>query len=219
MKVFTKKKSIIIVGLCLLPLLSIPFYVKYKARHKIFSNVENLKNKEFAIVLGAAIKDNNEPGNYLKYRLDDALTLYKSGKIKKILISGDNGRDAHDEISVMNNYLVKNGAPQDIIFGDYAGFDTYSSIERADKVFEIKNAIIVSQGFHLQRSLYIASKKGIDAIGYAKILSLGNRRYFLREYFATIKSYFDCLINRKAKYYGKKENTDGKSNIKIEKLK
>jgi len=64
MKVFTKKRSLIIVGLCLLPLLSIPFYVKYKARQKIFSNVENLKNKEFAIVLGAAIKDNNEPGNY-----------------------------------------------------------------------------------------------------------------------------------------------------------
>ena len=219
MKVFTKKRSLIIVGLCLVLLLSIPFYVKYKARHKIFANVENLKNKDFAIVLGAAIKNNNEPGNYLKYRLDDALSLYKSGKIKKILISGDNGEDAHDEISVMNNYLVKNGAPQDIIFGDYAGFDTYSTMERADKVFDIKNAIIVSQGFHLQRALYIARKKGIDAIGYATRQSLGKRRYFLREYFASIKSFFDCIISRKAKYYGKKENTDGKSNIKIEQLK
>ncbi|MEI6265918.1 MAG: ElyC/SanA/YdcF family protein [Sphingobacteriia bacterium] len=219
MKVFTKKRILIIVGLCLFLLLSIPFYVKYKARHKVFSNVENVNNKDFAIVLGAAIKNNNEPGNYLKYRLDDALSLYKSGKIKKILISGDNGEDAHDEISVMNNYLVRNGVPQDIIFGDYAGFDTYSTMERADKVFDIENAIIVSQGFHLQRAVYIARKKGIDATGYATKQSFGKRRYFLREHFATIKSFFDCIINRKSKYYGNKVNTDEKSNIKIEQLK
>jgi SanA protein len=219
MKGFTRKRILIFVGLCLLILLSLHFYVKYKARHKIFSNVENVTDKDFAIVLGAAIKNNNQPGNYLKYRLDDAITLYQSGRVKKILISGDNGEDAHDEISVMNNYLVKNGVPQDIIFGDYAGFDTYSTMERAEKIFGIENAIIVSQGFHLPRAVYIAREKGIDAIGYSTRQSFGKRRYFLREYFATIKSFFDCAINRKSKYYGKKENTDGKSNIKIEQLK
>lgn len=219
MKVFTKNKVLIFLGLCILLTLSIPLYVKYKARHKIFANVENVTNKDFAIVLGAAIKNNSQPGNYLKYRLDDVITLYQAGKIKKILVSGDNGEDAHDEISAMNNYLVKNGIPQDIIFGDYAGFDTYSTMERADKVFDIKNAIIVTQGFHLSRALYIAREKGIDATSYATRQSLGKRRYFLREYFATIKSFFDCAINRKSKYYGKKQNTDGKSNIKIEQLK
>lgn len=91
-------------------------------------------------------------------------------------------------------------------------------MERADKVFDIKNAIIVSQGFHLPRALYIAREKGIDATGYARMQALGRRRYFIREYFATIKSFFDCAINRKSKYYGKKENTNGKSNIKIEQL-
>ena len=71
----------------------------------------------------------------------------------------------------------------------------------------------------MPRAIYIARKKGIDAIGYATRQSFGKRRYFLREYFATIKSFLDCIIERKAKYYGKKENTDGKSNIKIEQLK
>jgi SanA protein len=119
----------------------------------------------------------------------------------------------------MNNYLVGNGVPQDIIFGDYAGFDTYSTMERADKVFNIKSAIIVSQGFHLPRAIYIAREKGIDATGYATKQSFGKRRYFLREYFATIKSFFDCIINRKSKYYGDKINTDGKTNINMEQLK
>ena len=219
MKRFLKKRFLIFTGLCLLIFLSLPFYVTYKARHKIFANVENVKYKDFAIVLGAAIKDNNRPGNYLKNRLDDAITLFKSGKVKKILISGDNGEDAHDEISVMNNYLVNKGIPQYVIFGDYAGFDTYSTMERANKVFDIKSAIIVSQGFHLPRAIYIAKDKGIDAIGYSTKQSLGKRRYFIREHFATINSIFDCLINRKAKYYGNIVNTDGKTNINMEQLK
>lgn len=219
MTVFTSRRVLILVGLCFLLLLSIPFHVKYKSRNKIFANVEDVTEKDFAIVLGAAISGNNQPGSYLKYRLDDAITLYKYRRVKKILISGDNGEDAHDEISVMNNYLVKNGVPQDVIFGDYAGFDTYSTMERADKIFEIKNAIIVSQGFHLPRAIYIAREKGIDAIGYATSQSFGRKRYFLREYFATIKAFFDCATNRKSKYYGNKENTDGKSNIKIDQLK
>jgi len=175
-----------------------------------------VENKEFAIVLGAAIKNNNQPGNYLKYRLDDVLDLFKAGKIEKILVSGDNGEVTHDEISVMNNYLIENGIPQNKIYGDYAGFDTYSTMERAQKVFGIENAIIVSQGFHLPRALYIARQKGIDAAGYATRQSLGKRQYFLREYAATIKSFYDCVINRKAKYYGNKVNKNGNSNIKIE---
>ena len=219
MKVLTKKRILIFVGLVLLSILSIPFYVRYQARNEVFANIENVKPKEFAIVLGAAIINNNRPGNYLKFRLDDVISLYKSGKIKKILISGDNGEDAHDEISVMNRYLLENGVPQDIIFGDYAGFDTYSSMERADKVFDIKSAIIVSQGFHLPRAIYIAREKGIDATGYATKQSLGKRRYFIREHFAIIKSIFDCIIHRKAKYYGNKESTKGKTNIIIEQLK
>ncbi len=206
------------ITLFLIAILSIPIYVKFKARNNIFANVENVESAEFAIVLGAAIKNNNQPGNYLKSRLDDVITLYENGKVNKILVSGDNGEDAHDEISVMNNYLVKNGIPQNKIFGDYAGFDTYSTMERADKIFNIENAIIVSQGFHLPRAIYIAKQKGINAKGYATKQSLGRRKYFVREYFATIKSFFDCLRNRKSKYYGKKIDTDKGTNIILKQL-
>lgn len=218
-KLDSRKRVLIVAGLCLLLLLLIPFYVKYKTQNKIFSSIEHVTSSDFAIVLGAAITDDNQPGNYLKHRLDDVITLYQSGKVRKILISGDNGEDAHDEISVMNNYLVNSGVPQNIIFGDYAGFDTYSTMDRADQIFDIKSAIVVSQGFHLPRALYIAGKKGIDATGYATQQTFGKRRYFLREHLATIKSAFDCLVNRKSKYYGEKVNTVGNSNIIIEQLK
>lgn len=212
-KFFTRKRIFTWTFLCLLAILLIPFYVKYKARHNIFEELKNVKKTEFAIVLGAAIENNKRPGSYLKYRLDDVIDLFKARKIEKILISGDNGEDAHDEISVMNDYLVKNGIPQGIIYGDYAGFDTYSTMERAKKIFGIENAIIVSQGFHLPRAIYIARQKGINATGYATNQTYGKRQYFLREHFATIKSFFDCLFHRKSKYYGDEIDTNERSNI------
>lgn len=213
-----KKRILKIILVICLTIAIVPIYVKYNSRNCIFTNIQNVRKSEFAIVLGAAIKENNQPGNYLKNRLDDVIKLFNAQKIKKILISGDNGENKHDEISVMNNYLIANGIPQDKIFGDYAGFDTYSTMERADKIFGIKNAIIISQGFHLPRALYIAKQKGINAIGYSTKQSLGKRRYFIREYFATIKSFFDCLINRKSKYYGKVVETNKGSNINLNQL-
>lgn len=113
----------------------------------------------------------------------------------------------------MNNYLIAKEIPQDSIFADYAGFDTYSSMERAVKIFQIKEAIIVSQYYHLPRTLYIANQKGIRALGYTSDKKHGRRIFKLREWFATIKAIIDCKINRKAKFYGKIINTEGKSNI------
>lgn len=199
-------------------ILSIPLFVKYSVRNKIFSNVNNVEEREFAIVLGAGIKSNGTPGSYLAQRLNGALKLYFSGKVKRILLTGDNSNKHYDEISVMNNYLVKKGVPQNVIFADYAGFDTYTSMERADKIFNIKEAIIVSQGFHLPRSVYVARFKGIDAVGFTTNSNYGERRYFKREWAATIKSYFDCIYNRKAKFYGKKVRTNRKSNVRQEQL-
>lgn len=212
------KRVIVLTTLLALLMLSTPIYVKYLSRHKVFTNLQNVEAKDFAIVLGAGIKNNGTPGTYLRKRLDDALILYSTKKVKKILLTGDNGNVSHDEISVMNNYLTINGIPQDKIFADYAGFDTYSSMERADKIFDISDAIIVSQYYHLPRSIYIARNKGINAIGFVTNSQYGRRVYKVREWFATVKSVFDCFINRKSKFYGKKVNTNGKSNVELKQL-
>lgn len=213
------RKRIFSTGLIIAILvLLIPIFVRKQVGGRIFDDIQKVESKEFAIVLGASITRDMRPGYYLQLRLNDAIALYRAGKIKKILLSGDNGDDAHDEISAMNNYLVAQGVPQNIIFGDYAGFDTYSTMERAAKIFDLKQAIVVSQGFHLPRALYLAQKKGIDATGFASEPSIAKKRYFLREYFATIKAVFDCFRHRKAKYYGKKVDSNGNSNIVLEQL-
>lgn len=144
------------------------------------------------------------------------IKLYSNGKVKKILISGDNGTILHDEISAMNEYLINENVPQSVIFADYADFDTYLSMDRANKIFGINDAIIVSQAYHLPRAVYIAKQRGINALGFTSYSRYGKKRYFVREWFASIKSFLDCTFNRKAKYYGKKINTDGKSNVKLD---
>ena len=195
-------------------ILVLPIYVKYTVKDEIYNQSINIPRKEFAIVLGAGVKKNGQPGSFLKQRLDDSVNLYNKGIIKKVLVSGDNGEKSYDEISAMNEYLVNAGIPQNKIFGDYAGFDTYSTMSRASKVFGIKEAVIVTQKFHLNRSVYLAQQKGINAVGYSSS-SKGQRKYFAREWFATIKSFFDCVIARKPKFLGKKVNTNDVTNIKL----
>lgn len=210
------KFRLIIIITCIITtlILAVPVYVKYSVGRSIFQKSVNLPQKEFAIVLGAGVKKNGKPGSFLKQRLDDSVDLYNKGIIKKVLVSGDNGEKSYDEISAMNEYLVNAGIPQNKIFGDYAGFDTYSTMSRASKVFGIKDAVIVTQKFHLNRSVYLAQQKGINAVGYSSS-SKGQRKYFAREWFATIKSFFDCVIARKPKFLGKKVNTNDVTNIKL----
>lgn len=206
------RRIIVITGILMIIILAVPVYVKYSVGRSIFQKSVNLPHKEFAIVLGAGVKKNGKPGCFLKQRLDDSVYLYNKGIIKKVLVSGDNGEKSYDEISAMNQYLLNAGIPQNKIFGDYAGFDTYSTMSRASKVFGIKDAVIVTQKFHLIRSVYLAQQKGIKAVGYSSS-SKGQRQYFTREWFATIKSFFDCVIDRKPKFLGKKVSTDNQTNI------
>ena len=212
--IFKYWRIVLVPGIILILFLATPVYVKYSVRGSIFQKSVNLPHKEFAIILGAGVKKNGKPGSFLKQRLDDSVDLYNKGIIKKVLVSGDNGEKSYDEISAMNQYLVNAGIPQNKIFGDYAGFDTYSTMSRARKVFGVKDAVIVTQKFHLNRSVYLAQQKGIKAVGYSSS-SKGQRKYFAREWFATIKSFFDCVIARKPKFLGKKVNTSGLTNIKF----
>lgn len=115
------------------------------------------------ILLGAGVKNDGALSLVLKDRVDKTIELYENGSIKKILVSGDHGRKNYDEVNAIKKYLIKHQIPDSIIFLDHAGFDTYDTMLRAQKVFRVDNAIIISQEFHLARALYIARRIGIDA--------------------------------------------------------
>ena len=172
----------------------------------ISSKVKQVPTAQVAIILGAAVYQGKYLSAILKDRTDTAIKLYNNKKVKKILVSGDHGREYYDEVNIVRKYLLKKGVRPRDIFLDHAGFRTYDSMVRAKTIFQIKKAIIVTQRYHLYRSLFIARKQGINAYGLTSNLRpyLWIKRYKIREYFARVKAWFDNLLKRKAKFAGKK---------------
>ena len=117
------------------------------------------------IVLGCGIYDNSIPTPLMSDRLDAAIILYNNGVAPKILMSGDHREDDYNEVAVMREYAMAHGVPSEDIFMDHAGLSTYETMYRAKNVFGINKAIVVTQEYHLYRSLYLASAMGIDADG------------------------------------------------------
>ena len=162
---------------------------------------------ECAIVLGAGIKDSETPTKMLQDRLDLSIWLYKEGLVPKLLLTGDNGQEHHNEIHVMLNYCLDAGVPAKDIFCDHAGFSTYESMYRADYIFEVKRAVVVTQYYHLFRALYLSDAFGIKAVGAAsdqqQPYSYQDARN-KRELLARVKDWFMVRLRPEPKYLGEK---------------
>ncbi len=143
---------------------------------------------------------------YFYNRMSAVVALYKAGKVKYIIVSGDNSRVGYDESTDMKTMLVKLGVPEEVIYLDYAGFRTLDSVVRCKEVFDQKDIIIVSQAFHNQRALFLSQRKGVSAVGYNA--TNVNRRYgfavHVREKLARVKAVVDIVFGVKPKFFGPK---------------
>lgn len=157
-----------------------------------------------ALVLGASVHRDGSLSSVLLDRVNSSLELYKSGKVKRFLLSGDHGQTDYDEVNTMKNYLIKQGVDSADIFLDHAGFDTYSSMVRAKEVFKVDSLYIVTQQYHLYRAVYIARKIGLNAYGYVadKRNYSAIIKYTLREWLANVKSWMWVNTNHKPIYLG-----------------
>lgn len=176
-----------------------------KSKKFIYEKIEIIPRNEVGLVLGASkYLSNGNINYYFKYRIDAAIDLYKKGKIKYIVVSGDNSRNNYNEPQQMKEDLVAGGIPEDVIFLDHAGFRTLDSVVRVNKIFGQTRFTIISQKFHNERAVFIAQKYGLTAIAYnAKDVS--RRAGFktqLRERFARVKVFMDLLFNKQPKYLG-----------------
>jgi len=171
-----------------------------------YSNVNDVPSKKVGLVLGT-IKHlkNGQVNLYYQYRVNAAVQLYNNGKIKYVLISGDNSTKNYDEPSTFKNDLIARGIPESKIFLDYAGFRTLDSIVRANKVFLEDDFIIVSQAFHNERALFIAKHKRIKACAFnaKNVTAKYGLKTNLREKLARVKAVLDIITFTKPKYLGK----------------
>lgn len=185
-------------------------YISKQAETDLYSHIKKVPAKQAALLLGTAKYIAKGKENYFyTYRIRAAAALFKSGKVKAIVVSGDNGTKYYDETTTMQKDLIKAGIPGRYITLDYAGFRTLDSVVRAEAIFDLKDYIIVSQKFHLERALFIAKAKGHKVIGFmAKDIpgTAAAYRMKAREYLARVKAFLDVyLLHTEPKFYGKKE--------------
>ena len=174
-----------------------------------YSEIEQLPARDVALLLGVAkITPSGKPNAYFKGRIEAASALYHAGKIRHIIISGDNSRKDYNEPQDMKEALMEKGVPEAAMTLDYAGFRTLDSIVRCKEIFNCKKITVISQRFHAERALYIADKHGIDAIAFAAADTPWkwlNERNWRREKYARTAAWLDLnILCRSPRYLGEK---------------
>jgi vancomycin permeability regulator SanA len=161
-------------------------------------------------VLGSQVYADQTPSPVLADRLETALRLFRDGRIRAILVSGDNGEEEYNEVDPMRQWLITRGVPASRVIGDYAGFDTYSSCVRAVKIFGVRDAMVVTQQFHLPRAVALCRKVGMDAIGVRAgttgLDDLTLRRLAVRDDLACVKAAFQMVTRPDPRYLGRHES-------------
>lgn len=192
----------VIFALILFSSLSV-FFVSYG---KSYSDIENVPYKKMALVLGTSKYVSGDDYNlFYHFRIEAANELIQNNKVDYLLLSG--AKDGlYNEPEKMKEDLLKRGVSENKILLDYKGFRTWDSVIRVKEVFGENDFIIVSQQFHIQRALFIASLNDIEARAYiAKNPPVYQAfRTYVRELFARVKLIFDVIFQVRSEFEEKK---------------
>lgn len=184
------------------------WWVERSAEGRCFDAVAEVPEAPVAVVLGtSAILADGRANLFFLPRMEAAATLFKAGRVKALIVSGDNGTQGYDEPTDMKLALIKLGVPAEKIVCDYAGFRTLDSVVRAKEVFGQQRVIFVSQRFHNARAIYLARASGIEAYGLdAKDVPVAfSVKTFLREKLACVKAVLDVnVLGKRPKFLGEK---------------
>jgi len=206
-----RKPLLAAVVVCAAVWLGINLWIIVGTRSYRYEHVAFVPQRQTAIVLGALVYPSGRPSDILADRLDTAADLYLAGRVGKVLVSGDQGRAAYDEVNAMRRRLQDRGVRPEDIFMDHAGFDTCDTMQRARRVFGVNSAVIVTQAFHLPRAVYLARPCGLDAVGG----EAGCRRYrhaarnHIRESLARVKSFAEIQLGVDPHHLGPRIPIDG----------
>lgn len=204
-------KRILFVGVlaglfALLFILIVNAYIKGSVEEFIYPAGEDgeVPGADCILVLGAGITEDGKPSLILRDRLDRAVELYRQGVSDRLLMSGDHGREEHDEVHVMKEYAMQAGVPEEAIFMDHAGFSTYESMYRARDIFQVRSMVVVTQSYHIYRALYIARGLGIETYGAPSARTEYQGSWILdaREMLARGKEFFNMMIQPEPTYLG-----------------
>lgn len=189
-----------IFGIIILPVFLTNFIIRSEYRDQILEqeHYDQLNETRIAIVFGAGLNSTGDrPGTILKDRLDSAIKLYQTGKVQKIIVSGDNSFPGYNEPQAMYNYLLAEEVADFDLVIDPEGRNTYATCYRAKEIFGVTEAILVTQRFHLPRALYTCETLGIKVTGAAADAQLYERQLYnqLRETFALVDTFYKLFVS------------------------
>ena len=207
-------RRLLVVGIAglsaiVLVLVAANVFVTRSAEGLAFDTAAEVPERPTAIVFGAGVVD-GRPTPALADRVHAAVELYRQGRVRHLLLSGDNSRIDYDEVTAMREQAMAEGVPADAITRDHAGFDTRSSCYRARDVFGVTAAVLVTQDYHLPRALYTCRDLGIDAVGlrvpdwqhnadqltWCCYPATDSRQYMAREWLARTNALVEAHLTR-----------------------
>ena len=195
----------VLIFICvLIPFIINGYVVNTANKYIITSDEAQNLDADCVLVLGAGVKPDGKMSDMLHDRMTLGIELYKSGAGRKILASGDHGRENYDEVNTMKMFAVENEVPAEDVFLDHAGFSTYESMYRARDIFKCKRIVIVTQGYHLKRAVYNARALGLDAYGVpSDPRSYGKKIHnSVREFLARNKDFIYCKFKPEPTFLG-----------------
>lgn len=185
-------------------------WIIYSTQNQIYKSIETIPPTDVALVLGTSKRlKSGETNPYFNFRIDAAEKLYKTGKVKHLILSGDNQTKYYNEPQYMREALLEKGVPDSVITLDYAGLRTLDSVVRCKKIFGQSKFIIVTQQFHAYRAIFIAENFGVEATAFvADNISLSKSFSVVsREFLARPKAILDIfLLDVDPKFMGEKED-------------
>lgn len=201
-------------GLC--SVFGISGFVKACSEDNILTpkQASELNDVDCIIVLGCRVNDET-PSPMLSDRLTVGVELYNDGVAPKILMSGDHGQTDYDEVNAMKQFAIDLNVPSEDVFMDHAGFSTYESMYRAKEIFKAEKVVIVTQEYHLYRSIYIAEQLGLEAYGVASDLQNYTKQpyYDFREVLARDKDFVQSVFKPEPTYLGNAVPISGNGDV------
>ena len=203
------RKGIVLAVLAFAGLVSFPYiwrtYVAWRYGNHVYA-AEAVPPARVAIVFGAAVYRDGRLSPVLRDRVETAVRLYQTGKVQRIVLSGDNQSEDYNEPAAMMAYALARGVPEVALQPDYGGRRTYDTCYRAREVFELDSAILVTQSFHLPRAIFTCRQLGVAAVGAAADLRTYHPRSVAwsrqRELFALVRALWDTQWQRPAPVLG-----------------
>jgi len=159
---------------------------------------KDLDDYNVALVFGAGLKKGGLPSDILADRLKTAIQLYQDGKVKTLILSGDNSSENHQEVAAMKQMALEFGLPENVLLEDDFGLDSFASCANVKNNFNLSKVILVTQKYHLRRALYLCNSLGLDAFGVPAIDRgyVFQKKYNLREILASLNSFLEINFGR-----------------------